>query len=116
MSEQTFFNTMIRQTPIFSDSEKRDVIAAIKNDMSLKEEDKMRLLAEANQPTFWTTILHGAGGGAIAYAIARYLHMSKSAQMLMSMAGFGIGALLMSKTPESTATKWNSKYNVEEVI
>jgi hypothetical protein len=42
--------------------------------------------------------MHGTAGAAIAFAFSKYLKLSKPAQVLLSLAGFGIGKYLLDET------------------
>lgn len=47
-----------------------------------------------NDPEFVGELQTGAMGSAIAYLLSKYVNLSPKAQILMSLAGFGVGKLI----------------------
>jgi len=66
----------------------------ILGDHGLAHHKKQSLLAMLNSPEVIDHLLVGAAGAAIAKAVSSYAEMSKPAQTLMSLAGFGIGNII----------------------
>lgn len=85
-----------------------DLRKAIQNDFGLSNDNKSNLFAILNSPNVAEQLLAGAAGGAIGLALARYKEMSGTAQTLMSLAGFGLGNIIMnSLTQPGKFTQWN---------
>lgn len=66
----------------------------ILGDHGLPHHKKQSLLAMLNSPEVFDHLLVGAAGAAVAKVVSSYAEMSKPAQTLMSLAGFGIGNIM----------------------
>jgi hypothetical protein len=63
----------------------------INNDHGLDENKKQSVLAMLDNPKTFNSLLSGAAGGALIRSVGNFEKMSKPAQMLVTMAGFGLG-------------------------
>lgn len=97
----------------------RQLVPAIRADRSITEEQRQDLLSVFSNPAEVNRLLAGTGTASYAVLIARYLNMGKTAQILMGLAGFGIGRVLadwMQKpNDQSRVLRYNEKlkaYNV----
>jgi hypothetical protein len=86
-----------------------DLARYIQNDHGLHPEDRARLLRLLETPDTGAYLLTGATGAGIALAVARWRGMSPASQTLMSLAGFGLGNIILNKlgTPGRHAD-WNA--------
>lgn len=90
---------------------------AIEKDLGLPQDRKQSLFAILNSPNIAEQLFAGAAGGAVGLAVAKYNEMSGTAQTLMSLAGFGLGNIIMnSLTPKSKFTQWDSQTARNRVI
>ena len=71
-----------------------NIINAVHGDPHLDNSQKQLLLYKLQQPSFFENLLHGAFGSALALLVAKYLKLSPTAQVLLGVAGFGIGKAL----------------------
>ena len=71
------------------------LIKIVTNDQYLSPTEKNELLQKLHEPSFAQNLLHGSIGAGISLAFTKYMKMSKTAQILLSMAGFGIGRYLL---------------------
>lgn len=82
----------------------------IRKDIGLDPQEKTSLMAMLNTPNALENLLAGAGGAAISLAIAKYAKMSATSQALMSLAGFGVGNIILNAVrPDSKHTQWNAE-------
>jgi hypothetical protein len=94
-----------------------DLRKAIQADYGISPEKKQNLFAILNSPNIAEQLLVGAAGGAIGLAVAKYKEMSGTAQTLMSLAGFGLGNIIMnSLTQPGKFTRWNPETATNRVI
>lgn len=77
------------------DSPIQHLLAALRADPSLNPQERKQVEHMVSQPDFTTKLMYGAFGASLAYIVAKYLKLSKSAQILLAIAGFGIGRLLL---------------------
>jgi hypothetical protein len=78
---------------------------------------KQHLLNLLNNPNVEERLLAGAAGAALSYALARYMGMSGTSRLLMSLAGFGAGNILLGAlTPEPKHTRWNPERATNHII
>lgn len=79
-----------------SKEDKSVIINSISIDPHLSSEDRKRLIASiTNEDSSYHSLLNGALGAGIGYAIARFLKLSKNTQIVVTLAGFGIGKYLL---------------------
>lgn len=90
--------------------EGKDLTHFIRSDYGMPQSSKMNLLTIMNSPNMAEQLIAGAGGAALGMAVARYKKMSGTAQALMSLAGFGLGNIIMnSLTQPGKFTSWNAE-------
>jgi hypothetical protein len=86
----------------------KDLAHLIRQDYGMPHESKINLLTMLNSPNMADQLIAGAGGAALGLAVARYKKLSGTAQTLMSLAGFGLGNIIMSSlTQPGKFTGWN---------
>jgi len=85
----------------------------INNDHGLEEHKKQSLLAMINSPDIFNRLVAGGLGVAVVRSAKAFDNMSKPAQLLVSMAGFGVGRALYDTlhNPEKFST-----YNNETAV
>ena len=79
----------------------QQVQSLIQNDPGLPPDRKQELLAKISDPDVFDEIMNGVLGAGIGYVVAKFLNLSKRTQILLSMAGFGVGSYLEDKTRHS---------------
>ena len=85
-----------------------DLKKVIQADFGLSQENKQSLFTILNSPNVAEQLFAGVAGGAIGLAVAKYREMSGTAQTLMSLAGFGLGNIIMnSLTQPGKFTQWD---------
>lgn len=85
-----------------------DIKHLIRKDIGLDANEKSSLLTMMNTPNFFEHLLVGTGGAALGFAIAKYHKMSPTSQALMSLAGFGVGNIILNALrPDPKHTQWN---------
>jgi hypothetical protein len=81
----------------------------IHNDHGLAKHKKKSLLTILNSPEAFDHLLVGAAGAAVANAVAKYSELSKPAQTLMSLAGFGIGNIMYNTLQKDRFATYNER-------
>jgi len=93
-----------------------DLKKYITKDPSLGLPQKTELLRMLDAPNVEEHLLAGATGAAIGLVLARYKKMSPSSQVLMSLAGFGIGNIILNTlTSPPKHTWWNSERSTNNI-
>jgi hypothetical protein len=67
----------------------------IQHDPKVEEPEKSSLLNFLNDPDALSVLAGGVAGGAITNTISKFLGLSHTAQILLSLAGFGLGSILV---------------------
>lgn len=95
----------------------RDLMNAIQRDLGLPPEQKTQLLQILNSPHMAEQLIGGAAGGVLGLALARYKKMSGTAQALMSLAGFGLGNIIVNSLAQpGRFTQWNPQTGKSKVL
>jgi len=85
-----------------------DLKHLVRNDLSLSPQERGSLLSVLNNPNAYEHLLAGGAGATLALIISKYYKMKPTSQVLMSLAGFGIGNILLNAlTPPPKHTQWN---------
>ena len=85
-----------------SDEDKETMIRSIKIDPHISNEQKTSLVASIkNEDSFYRSLFRGAIGSGIGYSIAKFLKLSKTSQVVITIAGFGIGKYLLDSSDDS---------------
>jgi len=85
-----------------------DLAKYIKADHALSQDQKTHILRMLNSPDVASHLLAGTAGAALALAVARWKKMSGTSQVLMSLAGFGLGNIILNKLMgPSKFTRWD---------
>jgi hypothetical protein len=85
-----------------------DLQKYINADHGLAPDQRVHLLRMLNSPDLAGHIFAGVTGAAIALAVARWKKMSGTSQVLMSLAGFGLGNIILNKLEgHPKYTSWN---------
>jgi hypothetical protein len=90
-----------------------DLSAAIRTDPLLQPPQKQKILDFIRIPNFVDLLKGGAFGAGLAYAISKFLGLSKKAQLLLATAGLGIGNALL--TAHDRVFKYNAEQKTYEV-
>jgi hypothetical protein len=94
-----------------------DLVSAIKADPTLDDTDKKHVIAMVSEHDFITKLMYGAFGASLSYIVAKYLGLSKTAQVLLAIAGYGVGRLLLdaSKHKDNRFVQYNDKIKLYEI-
>ena len=67
----------------------------IKHEAGLPKDHKASIFNILNTPEVFDNLMAGTAGAALTYAISKYADISPTARTLLSLAGFGIGGIIM---------------------
>ena len=67
---------------------------AVENDQSLTGKQRNSLLEDLNNPAFVDELKSGSIGVALSLLLAKYMKLSPQSQLLLSIAGFGVGKII----------------------
>ena len=76
----------------------QDLTHAVRADPGLTPEEREEVLDRLSEPTFSQKLLYGGFGAAVSGLLARYLGLSKKTQVVLVIAGFGLGQMLLHLT------------------
>ena len=94
-----------------------DIAKYVRNDHGLHPDQRFQVLQMLNTPDVASHLLVGATGAALALAVARYRKMSGTSQVLMSLAGFGLGNIILNKlTPPPKYTQWDQDTGTMKIL
>ncbi len=94
-----------------------DLAKYIRADQGLNAQTRAHLLTIINTPDIAGHLLTGATGAAIALAVARWRKMSGSSQVLMGLAGFGLGNIILNKlSSQGKHTMWNPENGKNRIL
>src|SRR5688500_3482559 len=92
------------------------ILALIQQDYGLSHDDRQFLMKYFTQTDKFQTLLSGASGAAMSNVLSRYMQLSKPAQVLLSIAGFGIGSYFIKATRDSkNFVSYNDKMKAYEL-
>lgn len=77
---------------------KPQLLLAVSQDPTLSKTEKAEIVTKLGNEEFLQEILHGAAGAGTALVIAKYFNLSKPAQALITLAGFGVGRYLLDES------------------
>lgn len=72
-------------------------LSLVQQDHGLSQEEKQIIATQLNHPNTIQTLLSGSLGAGLALAVSKYLKLHPTSQVLLSLAGFGIGKYLLEK-------------------
>lgn len=88
----------------------------VRNDPSLSEEEKDELITKLDDNIFFDSLMRGATGAGVGYVIAKFLGLSRSARVLLSIAGFGIGRYLLDTSRKHDKfLQYNEKLKIYDI-
>lgn len=83
------------------DNTRQQLILIVQQDPTLSTEEKAEILEKIADEQFYTKLIHGVTGATIGLVVGKFFKMSKPAQALLTIAGFGIGRYLLEETRKS---------------
>jgi hypothetical protein len=94
-----------------------DLQRYVHQDLGLSQKDRAAVLRMLNTPDIMGNLAVGASGAALALAVARWKKMPPTGQALMSLAGFGLGNIILNKlsTPGRNA-EWNPERGTNRIL
>jgi len=94
-----------------------DLSHFIRNDQGLNPNQRNHVLQLLNTPDLGGHLLAGTAGAALALSVSKYKKMSGTSQVLMSLAGFGLGNIILNKlTPPPKHTAWDRNTGTLKVL
>ncbi len=81
--------------------DKAAILRSINIDPQLSNDERRQLSQALSSAAQWQSFAAGAMGAAAGYSIAKFLKMSKTAQILITLAGFGVGKYLLDNSQNS---------------
>jgi hypothetical protein len=87
----------------------------IKGDHSLAEHKKKSLLTMLNSPEAFDHLMAGAAGALITKAATNYINMSKPAQTLLSLAGFGLGNIIYNSLQNQKFSTYDTSTGMSKI-
>lgn len=93
----------------------RKILQYIKQDHGLEQPKKKSLMTMLNSPEAFDHVFVGVTGMAVAKAVANYSNMSKPAQTLLSLAGFGIGNIIYNTLNENKFTSYDKHTGIVKI-
>lgn len=90
-----------------------ELVSAVQMDATIPSDKKQTLIDFIHMPNFLGYLKGGVFGAGVAYAVAKFLGMSKRTQLLLTIAGFGIGKLLLDT--HDRIFKYNPNYQSYQV-
>lgn len=105
-------------TEVYTADHVRELIKAVQADSTLTAEQKTEIVQKLQDKSFVTKLNSGAAGVGIGLLIGKYLKLSTTAKVLLSIAGYGIGRSLwtyLHTTKESKFQSYNSKLKSYEI-
>lgn len=88
----------------------------VQQDAGLSKTEKEYLLQRLTEPTILEHLVHGTTGAGVALIVSKYLALPKNAQILLSIAGFGIGKYLLDTTQKRDKfIQYNDKLNTYNI-
>jgi hypothetical protein len=95
---------------------REQLISIIDRDPTLTKAEKDEVIERLRDNSFYDHMIHGAIGASIGYVIARFLKLSKTSQVLLSIAGFGLGKYLLDATRKHDRfLQYNDRLKVYEL-
>jgi hypothetical protein len=89
---------------------------AVKRDQGLSSVQRNQTLSWLEDPSFLQELRSGAAGGAFALLSSRFLNMKPQTQLLLSIAGFGIGKMIHDhRNNPKNFGQWNSQLKMYEI-
>lgn len=77
-------------------TDKQTLVSLVNKDSGLHPDEKQMLIQKLETPEVYNQLVNGPAGAAIGFAVSKFLGLSKQSQVLLSIAGFGIGNYLKS--------------------
>ncbi len=99
---------------MFTQSEKNTLIKITSADPFLSPEEKISIKRKLNQEPVDTSsgVVNGVIGATAALAIANFLKLSKQSQILVTLAGYGVGKYLLDNSNKhDRLIEFNNKTN-----
>jgi len=98
----------------------QELIRAVRSDSFLSGQQKQDVLNKLNESPIINKLTAGMSAGGTGYIIAKYLNLSKPAQILLAIAGYGIGRFLWEEFyrkdgGQNRFARYNDKLNIYEI-
>ncbi len=93
----------------------KSLLKMVRNDHGLDQPKKKSLMTMLNSPEAFDHVFVGVTGMAVAKAVAKYSNMSKPAQTLISLAGYGIGNIIYNTLNEKKFTSYDKSTGISTI-
>lgn len=102
--------------PVQNPMSPQNLVNLISLDMGVPLQDRMDLIDRVrNEPSFIRKMMYGSLGATIAFSVAHYMALSRPAQILLAIAGFGIGRLFMESGDRQSVLRYNDRLKAYKV-
>jgi len=88
-----------------------ELLRHVRGDPTLSPDERRLLEGRIRDDRFMSKFLKNAAGGAMGYTLARFFKMGRKGQILMTLAGFGLGKLLLAGMGEKGEGLKHSVYD-----
>lgn len=95
---------------------KEQLISIVERDPTLTRDEKIEVVTRLRDSSFYDHLVHGVVGAGISVIIGKFLKLSKTSQVLLCIAGFGIGKYLLDATRKHDRfLQYNDRLKVYEL-
>lgn len=82
----------------------------------MSQSEKDELIDKLEDTTTYNHMIHGVAGAGAGLAVAKFMNLPKTAQVLLSIAGFGIGKYLLDVSRKRDKfLQYNEKLKVYDI-
>lgn len=95
----------------------RSLSQAVSQDQGISSRQREGVLDSLKDPEFMGELKGGAIGAALSFLVAKYLKLKPTTQVLLSLAGFGVGKLIHDyKHNPGNFSRYNEKLKMHEIV
>jgi F0F1-type ATP synthase assembly protein I len=93
------------------------LVQSVTADSILARDEKQKVLDMLSRTDFLSKLQSGALGAGLAFLLAKFLKMSPRAQLLMTLAGYGIGRMLVDASSKHSEKfiQYNDRMKLYEI-
>ena len=88
----------------------------VQTDPSLDKKQRDKVTTSLDDPAFVQRLKSGVVGGALAFLLAKYMKLKPTTQLLLSLAGFGVGKIIYDyRHDQNRSSRYNEKLRMYEI-
>lgn len=92
------------------------LVVCVNNDPTLTSSEKSLVLMKLHEPSFLEKNKEGIVGAGLGLAISKFLKLSRKSQILLTLAGFGIGKYILAEARNRDKfVTYNDRLKVYEI-